>query len=286
MVEPSSAPAPRMKRMSTSADLIRRVRRGSSTESLPTLDTETYLPKDTVRESLCSAKRAQQRSHSLLARAQAAVAAAAAQLRSKESFFKSLPRACFAFLAAVVFDQLMMFGYAALLLTTGINKSAYYFAACILLFAFALIYFSLSAVRSENTVELLTAIAVGTSVTATIYYVRLGGDISNVQRADSNLSGKAELVPNWIITTVACSVQGLVQISLMVFGRAVKRGLLSSGRSGAPLAGLRRGPQPPLGRGAHRQQGSMGRPGDAQGDALAAPLAPRLSDGARRSLAT
>ena len=80
----------------------------------------------------------------------AAAVAAAAQKNMKESFFRSLPRACFGFLLAVLFDQCLMLGYAGILLTSGSNTSAYYFAACILLFAFALGYFSLSAVRSEN----------------------------------------------------------------------------------------------------------------------------------------
>ena len=56
--------------------------------------------------------------------------------------------------------------------------------------------------RSENTVELLTAIAVGTGVTATIYYVRLGGDISNVQRESTTMGETAAALPEWVVTTV------------------------------------------------------------------------------------
>ena len=56
----------------------------------------------------------------------------------------------FGFLLAVLFDQFLMLGYAAILLSSGSNTSAYYFAACILLFAFALGYFSLSAARTAS----------------------------------------------------------------------------------------------------------------------------------------
>jgi len=80
----------------------------------------------------------------------AAAVTAAAQKNMKESFFRSLPRACFGFLLAVLFDQFLMLGYAAILLSSGSNTSAYYFAACILLFAFALGYFSLSAARTAS----------------------------------------------------------------------------------------------------------------------------------------
>ena len=80
----------------------------------------------------------------------AAAVSAAAEKNMKESFFRSLPRACFGFLLAVLFDQCLMLGYAAILLTSGSNTSAYYFAACILLFAFALGYFSLSAARTAS----------------------------------------------------------------------------------------------------------------------------------------
>jgi hypothetical protein len=82
---------------------------------------------------------------------QVAVAAAAHQMQSKESFFKSLPKSTFGFLSAVAFDQFLMLGYALVLITSGSNTSAYYFAACIVLFAFALVYFSLSAVRPHRT---------------------------------------------------------------------------------------------------------------------------------------
>ena len=80
----------------------------------------------------------------------AAAVTAAAQKNMKESFFRSLPRACFGFLLAVLFDQFLMLGYAVILLSSGSNTSAYYFAACILLFAFALGYFSLSAARTAS----------------------------------------------------------------------------------------------------------------------------------------
>lgn len=80
----------------------------------------------------------------------AAAVTAAAQKNMKVPFFRSLPRACFGFLLAVLFDQFLMLGYAGILLTSGSNTSAYYFAACILLFAFALGYFSLSAARTAS----------------------------------------------------------------------------------------------------------------------------------------
>ena len=75
--------------------------------------------------------------------------------------------------------------------------------------------------RSENTVELLTAIVVGSSVTATIYYVRLGGDIDNVrrQKCEENVQcATADAVPAWLLTAVALTCQSLVQLALMGYG--------------------------------------------------------------------
>ena len=75
--------------------------------------------------------------------------------------------------------------------------------------------------RSENTVELLTAIVVGSSVTATIYYVRLGGDIDNVrrQKCEENVQcATADAVPAWLLTAVALTSQSLVQLALMGYG--------------------------------------------------------------------
>ena len=76
-------------------------------------------------------------------------------------------------------------------------------------------------VRSENTVELLTAIVVGSGVTATIYYVRLCGDIDNVKRQkceDSVQCSTADSIPAWVLTAVSLTCQSLVQLVLMGYG--------------------------------------------------------------------
>ena len=98
-------------------------------------------------------------------------------------FLRSLPRACLGFLFCVMADAVVMVGYAAVLLATGVNTSAFYFAAIILASAAMLVYFSVSAIRSENTIELLATVALGTCVSATIFYFRANDNaFSAVQR--------------------------------------------------------------------------------------------------------
>jgi hypothetical protein len=98
---------------------------------------------------------------------------------------------------------------------TGSNTSAQYFASLILTAAAALAYFSISAILSENTIELVTAFAVGSTVTLTIFYVRLGvGSIQNVQRTyefDTDRHGG-------LINAASLSWQSCVQIALTIFG--------------------------------------------------------------------
>ena len=50
----------------------------------------------------------------------------------KESIWRTLPRACFGLIAAVVLDVVAMLGYATLLLMDGASPSAFYFAAVVL----------------------------------------------------------------------------------------------------------------------------------------------------------
>ena len=47
-------------------------------------------------------------------------------------FLRSLPRSAVLFLAAVSFNVVAMVGYAVVLLTTGLNASAFYLAAVML----------------------------------------------------------------------------------------------------------------------------------------------------------
>ena len=49
----------------------------------------------------------------------------------KESIWRTLPRACFGLIAAVVLDVVAMLGYATLLLMDGASPSAFYFAAVV-----------------------------------------------------------------------------------------------------------------------------------------------------------
>ncbi len=133
-----------------------------------------------------------------------------------QSFLRSLPRAMIGFLFAVMADCLVMIAYAILLLATGTNISSQYFAGVVITAAISLVYFAISAIRTENTIELVTAIAVGTSVTVTIYYVRLGfGSIQNVQRS---YTFGVEGVPQGTLNTLALTWQSGVQLALLLFG--------------------------------------------------------------------
>ena len=132
------------------------------------------------------------------------------------SFLKTLPRAMIGFLVAVMLDCFVMLSYAILLLATGSNISANYFAGVIITAAISLVYFAFSAIRTENTIELVTAIAVGTCVTLTIFYVRLGfGSIQNVQRSYEMDTGG---IPSGTLNALALAWQSVVQGALTVFG--------------------------------------------------------------------
>ena len=99
---------------------------------------------------------------------------AVAGLRSQGrlSFFRSLPRACIGFLFAVFCDVFVMVAYGCVLLVTGLGASSFYFASLILSASAMLMYFSISAIRSENTVELLAAVGISSCVNATVFYFR------------------------------------------------------------------------------------------------------------------
>ena len=135
----------------------------------------------------------------------------------RESFVSSLPRSAVAFLVAVSANVVAMIGYAAVLISTGANASAYYLASVMLSSAFVLVYFSVSAIRSENTVELLAAICIGTCVTATIYYFRISDQaFSKVQRRGELTYGSS--VDPFVIDIGVIMWQAFVQLALMVFG--------------------------------------------------------------------
>lgn len=95
-------------------------------------------------------------------------------LRSQGSlaFFRSLPHACLGFLFAVFCDVFVMVAYGSVLLVTGLGASSFYFASLILSASLTLVYFSISAIRSENTVELLAAVGIASCVNATVFYFR------------------------------------------------------------------------------------------------------------------
>ena len=119
----------------------------------------------------------------------------------KESIWRTLPRACFGLIAAVVLDVVAMLGYATLLLMDGASPSAFYFAAVVLTGAFILVFFTMSAVLSENTIELLATVCVGTCVTIMVFWLRLGGgNLDQVQRIGQRVitvraSAPGEVVP-------------------------------------------------------------------------------------------
>lgn len=129
---------------------------------------------------------------------------------------RTLPRACIGFLVAVALDAIVMLGYATLLFATGANTSSYYFGVLILTAAAALVYFSISAIVTENTVELASAIAVGTTVTATVFYVRLG--IGSIQSVERSHAFDTDGVSSDLMNAVALLWQSCVQLALSLFG--------------------------------------------------------------------
>ena len=136
------------------------------------------------------------------------------------SFFRSLPRACIGFLIAVLADVIVMVGYGGVLLSTGIGVPSLYFACLVLAGSAVLVYFSISAIRSENTVELLAAIAIASCVNATVFYFRLNENaFAPVQREGSNIfSTNGGFLPPATLNAGILSWTALVQIALMGFG--------------------------------------------------------------------
>ena len=142
----------------------------------------------------------------------------------KESIWRTLPRACFGLIAAVVLDVVAMLGYATLLLMDGASPSAFYFAAVVLTGAFILVFFTMSAVLSENTIELLATVCVGTCVTIMVFWLRLGGgNLDQVQRTTERGGMMDDLFPDpaqkqFVLTLGALATQGTVQLAFVVFG--------------------------------------------------------------------
>ena len=142
----------------------------------------------------------------------------------KESIWRTLPRACFGLIAAVVLDVVAMLGYATLLLMDGASPSAFYFAAVVLTGAFILVFFTMSAVLSENTIELLATVCVGTCVTIMVFWLRLGGgNLDQVQRTTERGGMMDDLFPDpaqkqFVLTLGALATQGTIQLAFVVFG--------------------------------------------------------------------
>ena len=136
------------------------------------------------------------------------------------SFFRSLPRACIGFLFAVFCDVFVMGAYGAVLLMTGIGVASLYFASLILAGCLTLVSFSISALRSENTVELLAAIAIASCVNATVFYFRVNENaFAAVQRRGTTLAGTTSaILPPAMLNAGILSWTALVQIALMGFG--------------------------------------------------------------------
>ena len=138
------------------------------------------------------------------------------------STFRTLPIFCRGLLACVALDLCLMLWYSALLLATGSNASASYLGIAILVAAVAMGYFSISSLLRENTVEMLAALAVGTSVTLFVYYVNLGGDVidEHVSRDAfyGNASSLRDNIPDSVRLALTLGWQGLVQLGLVFFG--------------------------------------------------------------------
>ena len=142
----------------------------------------------------------------------------------KESIWRTLPRACFGLIAAVVLDVVAMLGYATLLLMDGASPSAFYFAAVVLTGAFILVFFTMSAVLRRTTIELLATVCVGTCVTIMVFWLRLGGgNLDQVQRTTERGGMMDDLFPDpaqkqFVLTLGALATQGTIQIAFVVFG--------------------------------------------------------------------
>ena len=135
-------------------------------------------------------------------------------------FCRSLPTPTICMLLAVWLDILVMVGYGSVLLSTGTNKAAFYFASLIFSAAVVLMYFSISAIRSENTVELLATIAIGTCVNAMVFYVRANDNaLSAVQRTTVLTPGSSVFnVSPALFNAGVITAFALLQLALMWFG--------------------------------------------------------------------
>ena len=133
------------------------------------------------------------------------------------TFLRSLPHSALLFLVAVACNVLAMLAYAFVLLTTGINESAFYLASAMLLSAAMLSYFALSAIRTENAVELLAAVCIGTCVSVTIFYFRLNDNAFALVERRTEISYSSTLPPAVLDAGVIVS-WSLVQLALLVCG--------------------------------------------------------------------
>ena len=107
--------------------------------------------------------------------------------------------------------------YAAVLISTGANVSAFYFAAIILASAAMLVYYSVSMIRTENTIELLAAVALGTCVSASVFYFRANDNAFAAVKRRSTVEIGISL-PSEVIDVGVVVWQSLVQLALMGFG--------------------------------------------------------------------
>ena len=140
-------------------------------------------------------------------------------LRPKQHVFSALPLACRGFLTAVFIDVFLMASYSTILLATGISSSAFYFAALILSTCVTLVYFSISAIRSENTVELLAAIGISSCVNATVIYFRANENaFSAVKRRDVGTTSMSTMLPPELLNAGILTCTALLQLALMWCG--------------------------------------------------------------------
>ena len=134
-------------------------------------------------------------------------------------FFRSLPRTCIGFLFAVLCDVFVMVAYGSVLIATGLGSSSFYFASLILAATATLVYFSISAIRSENTVELLAAVAISSCVNATVVYFRVNENaFTPVQRRGSNVFSSIDILPPEVLDAGILAWTAFVQIALVSFG--------------------------------------------------------------------
>ena len=112
-----------------------------------------------------------------------------------------------------------MVSYGSVLIATGLGASAFYFAALIFAASVTLVYFSISSIRSENTVELLAAIAIATCVNATVFYFRANENaFAAVQRRSTNVFSSIGVLPPELLNAGIFGWAGLVQLALISFG--------------------------------------------------------------------